>query len=97
MVTGRILTPHKLPRVIGSLPCTAELCQAQPQYDNSDENGQCHSSDVHQQARRDTLSPVVSIGLDNKGVEPAGENIPNYRTPPREGECCSGSGIERSL
>ena len=100
VVAGRILTPHKLPRVIGSLPGTVELCQAQLQYDNSDENGQCHSSDIHQQARRDTLSPVVSNDLDNMGVEPAEEYIPNSRTSPREGECCSRSGIksdERSL
>jgi len=91
VVAGGIFTPHKLP---GSLPSIAELYKTQQQYDNSDENGQCHSSDIHQQARRDTLSLVVSIGLDNMGVESAEEYFPNSRTPPREGECCSRSRIK---
>ena len=63
VVTGRNLTPHQLPRIIGSLPGTAELCQTQSQYGNSDETGQCHSSDIYQQARRHTFPPVVSTGL----------------------------------
>ena len=61
-MAGGVLTPHKLPRVIGSLPSTT---QAQPQYDNSDENGQCYSSDIYQQARKHTISCVVSVGIDN--------------------------------
>ena len=100
MLPTSLIGPHQIPRVINSLPGTAELCQAQQQPDNSDENGQCHSSDIYQQDRRHTLPNTVPADTDNMGVESAEEYILGSRTPARKGECGSKSGImtdERSL
>ena len=100
VVSRGILTPHKLPGVTGSLPSSTEPCQTQSQNDNSVKDGQCHGSDIYQQARRHSLSCIVPIGIKDMGVEPTKGHIPDSRTSARDRECGSRSGItpdERSL
>ena len=43
--------------------------QAQQQSDNSNINGQCHSTDRYQQDRRHTIPNTVPAGTDNVAME----------------------------
>ena len=67
------------------------ILQSFTKHGHSMTTGQCHSSDVHQQA---IFPPVVPTGFDNIGVVSAEEYISNSRTPAREGERNSRPGIE---
>ena len=94
VVPGGSLTPHKLPGVTGCLSGTTVFCQAQSGHNHSDEAGQCHSSDIYQQARGDTLPSTLPVGSSNMGMVYSEKYLPASRALAREGQFSSGSGIK---
>ena len=87
-------TPHhKLSRTASSLSSSTVLHQAQQWDYHSNEAGQCHSSDIHQQVGRNALRGVVSASTDDLGLVCTEGCLSGGRTPPREGQHYSRPGI----
>ena len=77
------LSLHKLSWTTSCLSSSTVLCLAQ-QWDNyTNEVGQCHSSDIHQQAREDELPAPLSACTDNLGLMHKEECVSGSRTPTR--------------
>ena len=94
MVHRGSFTSHKLSGAISCLSSSTMFCQTQPQYNHSDEIGQCHGSDIHQQARGNPLTSALSACPNHMGLVHSEGNISTGRTPAWEGQCNSGSGVE---
>jgi len=72
------------------------LCQAQQRDNNTNEVGQCrqcHSGDIHQQARGDALPAALSACTVGLGLVHTEECVSGCRTPTRERQYNSRSGI----
>ena len=61
-------SPYKLSRTTSCVSSTTVLCQAQQWGYNSDEVGQCHSGDIHQQIRGNTLPDTLSACTEDMGL-----------------------------
>ena len=81
MVHRGSFTSHKLSGAISCLSSSTMFCQTQPQYNHSDEIGQCHGSDIHQQARGNPLTSALSACPNHMGLVHSEGNISTGRTP----------------
>ena len=76
------------------------LFQAQQWGHNSDEVGQCQSSDIHQQIRGNTLPDTLSVCTEDIGLVHSEGRLSGGRTSAREGQYISRLGVainKRSL
>ena len=93
VVPSRNRSPHQLSRTASCLSGPTVFCQAQQWDYCADEVGQCHGSDLYQQTGGNSLSTIVPTGIDNLGVVCTEEYFSSGRTPTRERQHNSRSGI----
>ena len=87
------LSPHKLSRTAGSLSSSTVFCQAQQGDYHPNEIRQCHRGDIHQQVGGGALPGTVSASADDLGLVCAERSLSGSRTPTRERQHNSRSGI----
>ena len=70
------------------------FCKGLLQENRPDKDRQCDSNDIHKQHGRHPVLPTVSTGTFHMGVVSRWGDISSSRTPPREGEHNSRSGVK---
>ena len=60
MVSPGTVTSHQLPRASSSNPGDSDICQGQVRDISSPEDGQHHSSCIHQQERKDGIPCTIT-------------------------------------
>ena len=93
MVPRGNLSPHKLSRTTSCLSSAVVLCQAQQRDHRPNEVGQCHGGDIHQQARGNALPGTLSARTHDLGLVCTEGCFSGCKTPTREGQYNSRSGI----
>ena len=87
------LSPHNLSRTTSCLSSAAVLCQVQQRDHRPNEVGRCHGGDIHQQARGNALPGTLSARIHDLGLVCTEGCFSGCRTPTREGQYNSRSGI----
>jgi len=86
-------TPHKLSGTTSCISSSSVLCQAQQRGYNSDEVGQCHSCDIHQQVGGNALPDTLPACIEDVGLVHSERCLFGSRTSARQRQYNSRSRI----
>lgn len=83
MVSQGERAPHKLSEAPSRVSCSKDICKRRGESTHSSPHGQCFSSKLHQQTRRDPLFCAEQLGPRPMDMVPSQPHQPHCTTYPR--------------